>query len=157
MVGCGFAAAAANAQSQAVATAARPKHRRADRRLQRGDAHLLPAERRLPVVGFMTDLASSPPKPKFKLGSIVATPGALEAMTRAGESYLPYIGRHLRGDWGDLAPGDAALNNAAIGHEGDSDRQGRLLSSYETASGKRIWIITEHDRSITTILLPSEY
>jgi hypothetical protein len=121
------------------------------------DPHVLPAEVALPVVRSMIEAGSIAPKQQFHLGSIVATPGALEALARAGEAYLPYIGRHLRGDWGDLAAEDAALNDAAIAHEGDSDRQGRVLSQYRTACGERIWIITESDRSASTILLPSEY
>lgn len=62
------------------------------------------------------------------------------------------LGRHVVGDWGDLSDDDKMLNERALNH-GD----GRLMSSYEIASDLKIWIITEWDRSVTTLLLPSEY
>jgi len=64
---------------------------------------------------------------------------------------LPYLRRHLRADWGDLDEPDRRLNNAAL-QSGD-----RLLSSYQIAPDLTLWIITEGDRSVTTLLLPSEY
>jgi len=64
---------------------------------------------------------------------------------------LPYIHRHLSGDWGDLCSEDRRSNNAALLH-GD-----RLFSSYEINPDLRRWIITEWDRSATTLLLPDEY
>ena len=88
---------------------------------------------------------------KFPLGQLVATPGALQAMERAGQSPLVFLSRHRCGDWGDVCPGDAKLNDEAL-REG-----GRLLSSYRTIGGEVLWIITEFDRSVTTILLPDEY
>ena len=88
---------------------------------------------------------------KFPLGQLVATPGALEALKEAEVSFLPYIRRHLEGDWGDICPEDAAENELSL-------KEGfRLLSAYTLLSGDRIWIITEADRSATTILLPEEY
>ena len=88
---------------------------------------------------------------KFSLGQLVATPGALEALKEAKVSFLPYIRRHLEGDWGDVCPKDAAENELSL-------KEGfRLLSAYTLLSGDRIWIITEADRSATTILLPEEY
>jgi len=88
---------------------------------------------------------------KFPLGQLVATPGALDAMKEAEVSFLPYIRRHLEGDWGDISPEDAAENKLSL-------EQGfRLLSAYNLPDGSRIWIITEADRSATTILLPEEY
>jgi len=88
---------------------------------------------------------------KFPLGQLVATPGALEALKEAAVSFLPYIRRHLEGDWGDISPEDAAENELSL-------EQGfRLLSAYTLPGGDRIWIITEADRSATTILLPEEY
>ena len=86
---------------------------------------------------------------KFRAGRIVATPDALEAVPRM---YInAALTRHLNGDWGNVSPADKRENDRAL-------RQGeRLLSSYHTPGGIKFWIITEADRSATTILLPSEY
>ena len=89
--------------------------------------------------------------PKFSLGQLVATPGALDALKEANVSFLPYISRHLLGDWGEISPEDAAENELSL------QEDLRLLSAYSLPSGYRIWIITEADRSATTILLPEEY
>lgn len=67
------------------------------------------------------------------------------------EEGLRLLSRHVRGDWGDVPPEDARENALSV-------REGfRILSSYETAGGERVWIISEADRSSTCILLPSEY
>jgi hypothetical protein len=87
--------------------------------------------------------------PKFSLGQLVATPGALDVL--AEESFWPYIRRHASGDWGDVCDEDKAENELSLKHGF------RLLSAYTLPSGDRIWIITEADRSSTTILLPEEY
>ena len=88
---------------------------------------------------------------RFHLGRIVATPGALEALEIAGDTALTFLQRHIAGDWGDLDEQDRAENEL-------SAREGfRLLSAYQLRDGTKIWIITEADRSSTTILLPSEY
>lgn len=79
------------------------------------------------------------------------TPGAEEAFHRTGESVMSYLIRHCRGDWGDVGVEDAAANDRAAA------AGGRLLSAYTLADGMKIWIITEADRSATTILLPEEY
>ena len=89
--------------------------------------------------------------PRFPLGQIVATPGALAVLAESGESASVFLKRHNGGDWGQICQDDKNLNDAAI-EEGE-----RLLSEYKTRLGKRIWIITEADRSVTTILLPEEY
>lgn len=87
----------------------------------------------------------------FPLGDLVATPGALKALEKNGVVPMRLISRHLRGDWGDVPPDDAAANTDAL-------RIGaRLLSSYTLPDRARIWIITEADRSATTLLLPEEY
>ena len=87
----------------------------------------------------------------FDLGRIVATPGALKALERAGETPLTFLRRHVAGDWGNLDEHDRTENELSV-------REGfRLLSAYELSDGTKIWIITEADRSSTTILLPSEY
>ncbi len=88
---------------------------------------------------------------RFPLGRTVATPGAIEALVRAGETPLPYLARHVAGDWGDVDQDDKAENESAL-------KDGlRILSAYRLADNTRIWVITEADRSVTTILLPDEY
>ena len=94
---------------------------------------------------------------KFQLGRIVGTPPALAALKDAEQTPLCFITRHAKGDWGDVCKEDKKTNDDAIAHEGDEDKQGRLLSSYKTNKGETIWIITEWDRSVTTLLLPSDY
>ena len=88
-------------------------------------------------------------RPLFPFGRIVATPGALEVL--APEEPIILLQRHQSGDWGDVPPGDARENQRSLKHGY------RLLSRYETASGARVWVLTEADRSSTCILLPSEY
>jgi len=84
------------------------------------------------------------------LGQIVATPGALAALTAAGVSATSLLERHGRGDWGEVDREDWRANDWSLAN-GE-----RLLSAY-MAVGVVIWIITERDRSATTILLPAEY
>jgi hypothetical protein len=84
------------------------------------------------------------------LGRVVATPGALKLLMESGGRPFDYLARHATGDWGDLCAFDRRQNEIAL-------REGlRVLSSYDVPAG-RIWIITEADRSVTTILLPEEY
>jgi hypothetical protein len=84
------------------------------------------------------------------LGRVVATPGALKLLTEAWANPFEYLARHATGDWGDICAFDSRQNEIAL-------REGyRVLSSYEVPAG-RVWIITEADRSVTTILLPEEY
>jgi hypothetical protein len=88
---------------------------------------------------------------RFPLGHIVATPGALGALERAGENPATFVKRHVTGDWGELDQDDQRENEISV-------VQGfRLLSAYTLSNGTKIWIITEADRSATTLLLPSEY
>lgn len=91
------------------------------------------------------------PEARFPLGQIVATPGALQALQQAGQEPSELLARHLGGDWGDLSTEDKALNEQA------SVQGNRILSAYRLKSGVKVWIISEADRSATTILLPSEY
>jgi len=87
----------------------------------------------------------------LELGQVVATPGALVALSDAHESGEWYLARHARGDWGDLCAEDRAVNRQAV-------RLGqRVLSEYRLPTGEKLWIITEWDRSVTTLLLASEY
>ena len=84
------------------------------------------------------------------LGRVVATPGALKLLSEMGKDPFGYIARHAAGDWGELCAFDRRQNEIAL-------RDGyRVLSSYEVPAG-RVWIITEADRSVTTVLLPEEY
>jgi hypothetical protein len=87
----------------------------------------------------------------FPLGQCVATPGALDAIAAAGQTPSTFLDRHARGDWGEVDGEDQQANQDALVH-GE-----RLLSAYRTSAGVRIWVITEADRSATTILLPEEY
>ena len=90
-------------------------------------------------------------KPLFDLGQLVATPGALAALEKTGQTPMDFLSRHVRGDWGDLPEEDKAENELSL------EKGFRLLSSYRTNANDKIWIITEADRSHTTLLLPDEY
>jgi hypothetical protein len=88
---------------------------------------------------------------RFPPGRIVATPGALAALEEAGASPGIFLKRHLTGDWGEVDDHDRRENELSV-------VQGfRLLSAYTLSNGTKLWIITEADRSATTLLLPSEY
>ena len=88
---------------------------------------------------------------KFTLGQIVATPAALETIEKSGQTAAEFLSRHADGDWLNLCPEDRAANERAI-------REGlRIMSVYKTQRKNEIWIITEADRSVSTILLPEEY
>ena len=84
------------------------------------------------------------------LGKVVATPGVLNLLMDAGEDAFEYLSRHATGDWGELREHDRKVNEISLRHGW------RILSSYPV-SEERVWIITEADRSVTTILLPEEY
>jgi len=88
---------------------------------------------------------------RFPLGRVVTTPGALAALEEARQTPLEFVARHARGDWGELDEHDRQENELSLVHGF------RLLSAYSLSNGSRIWIITEADRSVTTLLLPSEY
>jgi hypothetical protein len=94
--------------------------------------------------------------PIFSLGSLVATPAALEALGRADQSPAEFLARHAAGDWGEVDAADRKLNDAAV-KAGE-----RILSAYRTLKGEKLWIITSAEgddgrRECTTILLPEEY
>lgn len=86
----------------------------------------------------------------FNLGKIVLTRGAADLFLSKNASFLACLNRHASGDWGDLCEEDKEANNSAI------TAPDRILSSYDIG-GKKLWIITEADRSCTTLLLPEEY
>ena len=88
---------------------------------------------------------------KFELGQIVGTPGALEAMQTAGHVPPEFLLRHKNGDWGELPEEDVLENERALQYGS------RLFSAYATRAGEKLWVITEWDRSATTMLLPDEY
>jgi hypothetical protein len=89
-------------------------------------------------------------QPAFELGQIVATPGALAALKKAGQQPGEFLTRHVHRGWGDLSDEDRKENDYSLQHGF------RLLSAYRTHAGDKLWIITESDRSVT-LLLPEEY
>ncbi len=90
-------------------------------------------------------------KPLFSLGQIVGTPGAIEALGQAEQEAIELLARHVTGDWGELDEEDKRENELSL-------KQGyRLMSAYTLDTGVEVWVITEWDRSVTTLLLPSEY
>ncbi len=90
-------------------------------------------------------------QPLFSLGQVVATPGVLAALEKAGQGPQDFLSRHVRGELGDLCEEDCRENQFSL------ERGLRLLSSYRTFAGVTLYVITESDRSATTILLPEEY
>ncbi len=90
-------------------------------------------------------------KPLFDLGQLVATPGALAALEKSGQTPMEFLSRHVTGDLGNLPEEDKAENQLSL------EKGFRLMSSYRTTANDKIWIITEANRSHTTLLLPDEY
>ena len=90
-------------------------------------------------------------EPRFDLGRVVATPGALEVLRDAGQIPDEFLRRHVAGDWGDVDAHDRRENEFSV------ENGFRILSAYQTDRGVRLWIITEADRSSTCVLLPEEY
>ena len=93
---------------------------------------------------------------RFNLGQVVATPGALEALTRANSSGMEYLRRHATGDWGIVCEEDKQANEMAL------QTGARLMSAYFLPDETKLWIITEAaddsgKRAATTLLLPEEY
>lgn len=89
--------------------------------------------------------------PILHLGLIVATPQAIDVLRQAEQKASEFLNRHAYGDWGEVSKADRNLNDRAI-REGE-----RVISAYRTRNDHRLWIITEADRSCTTLLLPEEY
>ena len=105
--------------------------------------------------GILTQIASETPEPlkrsRFPLGRLVATPGALQALRESMQNAVEFLARHGSGDWGEVCEEDRQENELSL-------KEGfRILSAYRTKLGEKIWVITEADRSVTTILLPEEY
>lgn len=87
----------------------------------------------------------------FPLGHVVATPPALAVLESLGIQPVTLLQRHVRGDWGDLEPEDIQANVDAL------QTGARLFSSYVLSDNLKVWVITEADRSVTTLLLPEDY
>lgn len=106
----------------------------------------------MPMPDGQSPTPEAPPiPPRFPPGKLVATPAALATLVVAKISPWTLLSRHVRGDWGDLDEHDRKENDRALA-EGT-----RLLSAYSLPDGEKIWVITEADRSATTLLLPDEY
>ena len=90
-------------------------------------------------------------QPLFDLGQLVATPGALTALEKAGQNAMEFLSRHVTGDWGDIPEEDRKENQFSL------EKGFRLMSSYRTTANDVVWVITESSRSHTTLLLSSEY
>ncbi|MCG9659933.1 hypothetical protein [Vibrio mediterranei] len=89
----------------------------------------------------------------FSLGSLAITDSVFDLVTRCEDFVKPKVllERHASGDWGEICQDDAEENTRAT-HEG-----GRIMSSYKFNEDHTVWVITEADRSRTTVLLPSDY
>lgn len=98
-----------------------------------------------------TNTAQTATVPRFPLGKLVATPGALRLLEQHKAEPFDFILRHVGGDFGALDADDVAANETAL------KRGFRILSSYPFGSDKKLWIITEADRTVTTLLLSDEY
>lgn len=90
-------------------------------------------------------------QPLFDLGMLYSTPGASVALEKAHTDLQTVVARHVTGDWSEMAETDQQANRRAV-------REGRrVFSAYRLSSGVKLWIITDADRSETTLLLPDEY
>ena len=98
-----------------------------------------------------TSVATSKPRPLFRLGNLYLTPGAIEVLGKSHQDVTELLRRHVTGDWGDLDDEDKQMNQDAL------DCGARIFSAYVIGKGEKVWVITEADRASTTILLPSEY
>jgi len=106
---------------------------------------------RMSDIGRMVAINTSSSRQRFPLGRIVATPAALGALAKSGDSAHGLVMRHVTGDFGTVCKADWQANEDAILH-GE-----RVFSAYLLKDGEKIWIITEADRSSSTILLPDDY
>jgi hypothetical protein len=88
---------------------------------------------------------------QLELGLTHATPGALRALEEAGQTPVEFLARHAVGDWGEIPDEDRSENELSL-QEGF-----RVISAYRLSTGVKILVITEADRSLTTLLLPEEY
>ena len=98
----------------------------------------------------------TPTTPRIELGQVVATPGALDLLTRYQRNPQDFLNRHRHGDWGNLSSEDWEANQNAL------ETGARILSSYKLTDTVQLWIITEAvgdngRRASTCILLPEDY
>lgn len=97
-------------------------------------------------------LSSTPrTSPRFELGRVFATTAAIDVLNNAEVSPTDLLTRHVCGEWGDLSECDRRQNELAV-EQGE-----RILSSFVLPGGRTVWLITESDRSATTLLLPGDY
>lgn len=120
-------------------------------RLLSCQAHMVETEPHIPNDRGHLENEESPRRPLFDLGQVVGTPGALQALEDAEQHPVELLARHVTGDWGALPEEDIRENEFSVEHGF------RILSAYRLATGVRVWVITEADRSATNFLLPSEY
>jgi len=111
-------------------------------------------------MGTPSNTNTTTQSPLFELGQLCYTPGAQDVMQRYQVNPFQLLSRHVTGDWGDLCAEDAESNNNAL-KEGT-----RIFSAYvlpspasegQSLEPAKVWVITEADQSVTTILLPEEY
>jgi hypothetical protein len=88
---------------------------------------------------------------RFEMGQLVMTPGADETLRTAQQTPAEFLLRHKNGDWGELPEEDVRENEWSLANGA------RLLSAYRTRTYEKLWVITEWDRSVTTVLLPDDY
>ncbi|MDQ3817553.1 MAG: hypothetical protein M3362_07680 [Acidobacteriota bacterium] len=98
-----------------------------------------------------TNTKTTPSPVRFALGMLFITPGAIDVLRESGESAQEFFSQHARLDQGSLSDADHRENLFSV------DKQLRIFSSFKTKGGIKLWVITEADRSATTLLLPSEY
>lgn len=87
----------------------------------------------------------------FSLGNVYSTTGALAALEEAHADGFSLLARHVTGDWAEMCKEDQQANHQAV-EEGS-----RVFSAYHLSTGVKVWVITEADRSSTSLLLPEEY
>ncbi len=99
----------------------------------------------------MKEFENTPNSGRFPLGRVLATPGAIEVLEASSINGVDLLSRHHQGDWGEMSEQDKQENEFSV------DKELRIFSSYRISDSEKVWIITEADRSVTTLLLPSEY
>src|SRR4028118_1932895 len=96
----------------------------------------------------ITTTATTDTTSRFTLGQMVMTQGVAVALDEAGQSPFEFLSRHQTGDWGEVCDADKRENEFSIANGF------RILSAYRTSEDVKLWVITEADRSVTTLLLP---
>ena len=126
-------------------------------KLQNRDVMFIKSEGNAPVAyrlpsGFLEKLkASTKPSGLFPLGKTLITRGAMEALQDAEQSASEFLSEHQQGNWGEVDEFDWKENDSSV------NSRCRIFSAYRTGKGVKLWVITEADRSATTVLLPEEY